>query len=115
MQLNEKLLSLVSDIYDASLDDSRWTTTLGGIVALAGGQAGGLVWIGAAGEAVISHAVGVEPAYVQSYVETYEPIDPSRSMLHGPVGQIQTSRDWLDIDEFRTTTFYNEWARPQGL
>jgi DNA-binding CsgD family transcriptional regulator len=115
MGLNEKLLSLVSDIYDASLDDSGWTSTLGNIVELAGGQGGGLVWTGAAGEAVISHAVGVEPAYVRSYVETYEPFDPSRSMLHGPVGRIQTSQDWLDLDEFRATTFYNEWVRPQGL
>ncbi|OAF16410.1 helix-turn-helix transcriptional regulator [Bradyrhizobium neotropicale] len=115
MELNEKLLSLVADIYDASLDDSRWTTTLGSIVDLAGGQSGGLVWIGAAGEAMISHAVGVEPAHVQSYIETYEPFDPSRGVLHAPVGQIQTIRDWIDVDEFRTTRFYNEWARPQGL
>jgi DNA-binding CsgD family transcriptional regulator/PAS domain-containing protein len=115
MELNEKLLSLVTDIYDAALDDSRWTATLGSIVDMAGGQSGGLVWIGAAGEAVISHAVGVEPAYVQSYIETYEPFDPSRSVLHAAVGQIQTIRDWIDVDEFRTTTFYNEWAQPQGL
>ncbi|WP_063614148.1 helix-turn-helix transcriptional regulator [Bradyrhizobium sp. Cp5.3] len=115
IELNEKLLSLVADIYDASLDDSRWTTTLGSIVDLAGGQGGGLVWIGAAGEAMISHAVGVEPAHVQSYIETYEPFDPSRGVLHAPVGQIQTIRDWIDVDEFRTTRFYNEWARPQGL
>lgn len=115
MELNDKLLSLVTDIYDASLDDSRWTTTLGSIVDLAGGQSGGLVRIGAGGEAVISHAVGVEPVYIQSYIETYEPFDPSRGVLHAPVGQIQTIRDWIDVDEFRTTTFYNEWTRPQGL
>ncbi|MET4017422.1 LuxR C-terminal-related transcriptional regulator [Bradyrhizobium sp. S3.2.12] len=36
-------------------------------------------------------------------------------MLHAAVGQIQTIRDWIDVDEFRTTTFYNEWAQPQGL
>jgi DNA-binding CsgD family transcriptional regulator/PAS domain-containing protein len=115
MELNDKLLSLVADIYDASLDDSRWTATLGSIVDLAGGQSGGLVWIGAAGGAVISHAVGVEPAYIKSYIETYEPLDPSRSVLHASVGQIQTIRDWIDVDEFRTTAFYNEWTRPQGL
>jgi DNA-binding CsgD family transcriptional regulator len=112
---NEKLLALVSDIYDASLDDSRWTSTLGGIVELAGGRGGGLVWTSAEGDAMISHSVGVDPAFVRSYVETYEPFDPSRSMLYAKVGQIQTAQDWLDIDEFRTTTFYNEWARPQGL
>jgi len=115
MELNEELLSLVGDIYDAALDDSRWTTTLAGIVDLAGGQGGGLVRIGARGEAVISHAVGVDPAYVRSYIETYEPFDPSRAVLHAPVGQIQTIGDWIDVDEFRTTTFYNEWTRPQGL
>lgn len=37
------------------------------------------------------------------------------SVLHAAVGQIQTIRDWIDVDEFRTTTFYNEWAQPQGL
>jgi DNA-binding CsgD family transcriptional regulator len=36
-------------------------------------------------------------------------------VLHAAVGQIQTIRDWIDVDEFRTTTFYNEWAQPQGL
>ena len=115
MELNETLLSLVADIYDAALDDSRWSTTLGGIVDLAGGQSGGLVRIGAAGEAVISHAVGVDPAYIRSYIETYEPFDPSRGVLHAPVGQIQPIGDWIDVDEFRTTLFYNEWTRPQGL
>ena len=115
MELNETLLSLVADIYAAALDDSRWATTLGGVVDLAGGQSGGLVRIGAAGEAVISHAVGVDPAYIRSYIETYEPFDPSRGVLHAPVGQIQTIRDWIDVDEFRTTLFYNEWTRPQGL
>ena len=115
MELNETLLSLVADIYDAALDDSRWSTRVGGVVDLAGGQSGGLVRIGAAGEAVISHAVGVDPAYIRSYIETYEPFDPSRGVLHAPVGQIQTIRDWIDVDEFRTTLFYNEWTRPQGL
>jgi len=115
MELSEELLSLVGNIYDAALDDSRWTSTLGSIVGLAGGQSGGLVRIGAAGEAVISHAVGVDPAFVRSYIETYEPFDPSRAVLHAPVGQIQTIGDWIDVDEFRTTMFYNEWTRPQGL
>ncbi|WP_245452562.1 hypothetical protein [Bradyrhizobium forestalis] len=56
MELNEKLLSLVTDIYDAALDDTRWTATLGSIVDLAGGQSGGLGWIGGAGEAGVSYA-----------------------------------------------------------
>lgn len=115
MEPNEKLLSLVADIYDAALDDSLWPATLGNIVTLAGGHSGGLVRIGAAGEPVISHAVGVDPAYIQSYIETYEPFDPSRGVLHAPVGQIQTIRDWIDVDEFRSSMFYNEWTRPQGL
>lgn len=115
MELNEKLLSMVADVYDAALDDSLWPATLGNVVALAGGQSGGLVRTGAAGEPVISHAVGVDPAFIQSYIETYEPFDPSRGVLHAPVGQIQTIRDWIDVDEFRTTMFYNEWTRPQGL
>ncbi|WFU84063.1 LuxR C-terminal-related transcriptional regulator [Bradyrhizobium sp. CIAT3101] len=115
MELNDELLSLVGNIYDAALDDSRWTMTLASIVDLAGGQGGGLVRIGARGEAVISHAVGVDLAYVRSYIETYEPFDPSRAVLHAPVGQIQTIGDWIDVDEFRKTMFYNDWTRPQGL
>lgn len=115
MEMTEQQLSLVADIYDAALDDSRWPATLRGIVDMAGGQSGGLVRIGAAGEPVIAHAVGVDPAYIQSYIETYEPFDPSRAVLHAPVGQIQTIRDWIDADEFRTTMFYNEWTKPQGL
>ena len=115
MELNDKLIALVADIYDASLDDSRWAATLGSIVDLAGGQSGGLVRIAASGEPVISHAVGVEPTYIRTYIETYEPLDPSRAVLHAAVGQIQTIGDWIDVDEFRTTTFYNEWTRPQGL
>jgi DNA-binding CsgD family transcriptional regulator/PAS domain-containing protein len=115
MELNEKLLSLVADVYDAALDDSLWPATLGNVVALAGGQSGGLVRTGAAGEPVISHAVGVDPAFIQSYIEAYEPFDPSRGVLHAPVGQIQTIRDWIDVDEFHSSMFYNEWTRPQGL
>ena len=36
-------------------------------------------------------------------------------MLHAPVGQVLTIGDWIDVDEFRKTIFYNEWTRPQGL
>lgn len=115
MEPNEKLLTLVADVYDAALDDSLWPATLGNVVALARGQSGGLVRIGAAGEPVISHAVGVDPAFIQSYIEAYEPFDPSRGVLHAPVGQIQTIRDWIDVDEFHSSMFYNEWTRPQGL
>jgi DNA-binding CsgD family transcriptional regulator/PAS domain-containing protein len=115
MDLNDKVLSLVADIYDAALDDGRWTDTLGSIVDLAGGRSGGLVWIGAGGETVISHSVGVEAAYVRSYLETFAPLDPSRAVLHAPVGCLQTMRDWMDLEDFRKTSFYNEWTRPQGL
>ncbi|MGY0573015.1 hypothetical protein ACTGJ9_019570 [Bradyrhizobium sp. RDM12] len=115
MEPNEELPALVGTSTMPRSTILRWTTTLADLVDLAGGQGGGLVRIGARGEAVISHAVGVDPACVQSYIETYEPFDPSRAVLHAPVGQIQTIGDWIDVDEFRTTMFYNEWTRPQGL
>ena len=100
---------------DAALDDSRWTTTLGSIVDLAGGRGGGLVRIGARGEAVISHAVGVDPAYVRSYIETYEPFDPSRAVLHAPVGSDPDDRRLDRRRRIPDDHVLQRWTRPQGL
>lgn len=115
MDMNDKLLSLVASIYDASLDESQWNEVLDRVVAYAGGQAGGLVSCRRTGEIEIAHAVGVEAPFVQSYIEGYESIDPSRNIRYSEIGRVYSAADWTPIDEFRSSRFYREWAHPQGL
>jgi DNA-binding CsgD family transcriptional regulator len=115
MNANACLLSVIEDIYDTTFDQTLWTHTLKRIIAYAGAQSAGLVTRSAAGEIAIVHQVGVEPHFVQTYVDGYAQFDPSQAIRLCDVGKIQSTKDWLPVDEFRKGVFYQEWARPQGL
>lgn len=115
MTSDDRLLPLVASIYDASLDDSRWEEVLARIVECAGGHSGGIVAGRPSGEIEIAHSVGVDEPFVRSYVENYEACDPSRSVRFGQIGRIYSTEDWMPLDDFRGSGFYQEWARPQGL
>jgi len=115
MDPDEKLLSLVASIYDASLDDSRWADSLASIVDYAGGRSGGLVSFRPTGDIEVACSVGVDPSFVQSYVENYEATDPSRGIRYSQIGLVHSTEDWVSVDDFRNSDFYHHWARPQDL
>lgn len=115
MNSNEELLSLVVKIYDAALDEAQWQGVLTCIAECAGGQGAGLVSFRPSGEIEVAHSVGVDAQFVQSYVDSFEALDPSRNIRYAQVGRVYSTEHWVAVDEFRSSEFYQEWARPQDL
>jgi DNA-binding CsgD family transcriptional regulator len=112
---NTPLLSVVADIYDTTFDPSLWNHALTRVVEYAGAQSAGLVTKSATGEIRIGYQVGVTEHFVQSYLDNYGQFDPTHAIRLYDVGRIHSTEDWLPLEEFRKSTFYQEWARPQGL
>jgi hypothetical protein len=72
MSEDEELSHLVGTILDATLDPALWTPVLAGISQFVNGQAGGLLSKDAVSKAGTAHYhYGVDPHYMQIYVETY--------------------------------------------
>jgi DNA-binding CsgD family transcriptional regulator len=115
MKANARLLSLIGDIYDTTFDQTLWEDTLQRIVDHTGAYSAGLVTKSATGEIQVAHQVGVTPHFIQTYVDYYGQFDPTHSIRLLDVGKIHSTEDWMPMEEFRKSQFYQEWARPQRL
>jgi DNA-binding CsgD family transcriptional regulator/PAS domain-containing protein len=112
---NARQLSLLEDIYDTTFNPALWDTTLHRIVEYTGTRTSGLVAKDALGEIRIAHQTGVSDRFVRNYLDTYGQFDPTHAIRLFDTGEIHSTEDWVPIDEFRRSEFYNGWARPQGL
>jgi DNA-binding CsgD family transcriptional regulator/PAS domain-containing protein len=96
----DQFSSLIGDIYDAVVDQTLWTGALDKAVQFVGAQAVVLLWQNLASTSVeLIYAFGIEPHYVDLYVERYVKLDPTTTP-HG---------------EFAKSFFYTEWLEPQGF
>jgi DNA-binding CsgD family transcriptional regulator len=114
----ELLSSLIGDIYDTTLDRSRWPATLKKIAAFVRGASAAVFWDDAAGGGgdVYFEDGGIDPNYRDLYFEKFvhcNPITTPRFFAQTEV-PVATA-DLVPYDEFLTTRFYREWAQPQGL
>jgi DNA-binding CsgD family transcriptional regulator len=110
--------SLICDIYDASLDPSRWAGVLRKSRDYLGGSAAAVFSKDLATRSlnVFYQCGGVEPHYTQLYFDTYERIDPTTAaQAMAGVGELVCSADIIDTDDLRSSRFYQEWVRPQGI
>src|SRR5262245_19024893 len=107
---------LIGDIYDAALDPSKWRRVLQKGCAFVGGVACSLYTQDSAtrtGHALYSW--GVEPRYGRLYYSRYIKHNPfTTAQLFLDVEQVDSLGDIVPHDEFRETSFYKEWAQPQG-
>jgi DNA-binding CsgD family transcriptional regulator/PAS domain-containing protein len=110
------LSALVGRIYDAALDPELWPGALQAIGNFVGGPAAALY----AKDTVrktgnVFYSFGVEPRYIQSYFDKYVAFDPfTTTRFFFAVEQVISTKDIMTHDEFRSTTFFKEWAWPQG-
>lgn len=114
----EQVPSLIGDIYDAALDPSRWAGVLVKVRDFVGGSAAAVFSKDAATKSlnVYYHCGGVDPHYQQLYFDKYNKLDPSTGAhVLAKIEQPICTTDIMDLDEFRTTRFYQEWGRPQDL
>src|SRR5215468_525133 len=114
----EQIPSLIGDIYDAALDPSRWTSVLQKTRDVVGGSAAAVFSKDARSRNlnVYYHCGGIDPRYQEPYVEKYEKLDPSiTAHILGEIEQTIGTAEFMAVDDFQQTRFYQEWGRPQGL
>ncbi len=116
MHETERLSALIGDIYDAALQPSLWANVLENAARFVGGPAASVFSKDVAKSVQVFYQFGIDPGYVQLYVDKYIKLDPStNSQLFASVGDIISTKNFIAYDEFLETRFYKEWAHPQLL
>jgi DNA-binding CsgD family transcriptional regulator len=113
--LDSWLLSIVEDIYDSTLEPGLTRHTLERIAEFAGAEAAALVVKDATSDLQCSRSVGISDCFAKSYLDTYGQFDPTHAIRFFNTGELYSTADWLPIEDFHRTRFYNEWSRPQHL
>lgn len=73
----EALSALIAIIYDSALDPDIWPSALEGVRKFVQGCAANLYWQEVSKEnAGIFHCVGIAPAFLESYFQTYTKLNP---------------------------------------
>jgi DNA-binding CsgD family transcriptional regulator len=113
----DKVLDLVESIYCAALDAQLWPDVLNRIGDAVGGpQVMFAIYDPAIGLMNLL-APRIDPEIMRSdVVEYWVPRNPL--LLPGagePPGKVFTCADFLTLDEFTNTAFYQEWWRPAGF
>jgi DNA-binding CsgD family transcriptional regulator/PAS domain-containing protein len=113
----EHVSSLIGDIYDAVVDQTLWTGVLDKAAQFVGAQAGILLWQDTGTMSVeLIHAFGIEPRYVDLYVERYAKLDPTTTLMFQlETDDVASPIELLPHNEFANSFFYTEWLEPQGF
>jgi DNA-binding NarL/FixJ family response regulator len=113
----EVLSAVIATIYDAALDPESWPAALEGIRGFVRGCAANFYWQDVSKEnAGVFHCVGIEPAHLETYFQTYtrfNPLYPTSAFF--PPGEVFGSAEVLPFSEFEQTRFFQEWMRPQRM
>ena len=116
MDESEIVSRLIGFIYDAALDPGLWPSALQQIGEFVGGPAAALYskdTVRKTGN--VFYEFGVEPRFVQSYFDKYVKFDPfTTTRYFFPVEHVVSMKDIVPHEEYRQTTFFKEWAKPQG-
>jgi DNA-binding CsgD family transcriptional regulator/PAS domain-containing protein len=117
MDESERLSALIGRIYDAALDPALWVGVLEGAAGFIGGLASSLYFRDAAARHPnIAFQSGLDPRYVQLYLDTYATLDPTvTGYFFAKIEEPTATADVIAYEEFIETRFYQEWARPQRL
>jgi DNA-binding CsgD family transcriptional regulator len=113
---SESLPQLITQIYDAAIDQELWPDVLENICGFVGGPAAMLF----AHDISLKrghrfHSWGDDPNYTRLYFERYaaiNPVNPAQLLLE--LGAVKSALDLVPRRELVETRFYREWALPQG-
>ena len=115
---SEHLMEIVGAIYDAVLDRNVWPDVLKKVSAFVPGAASAVFWEDAASNQgdVYFYDDGIPPRYKELYFSKYVGLNPiTIPRFFANAEEPIATADLIPYDEFLRTTFYREWARPQGL
>lgn len=106
----------IDEIYDAAFDRELFPAILRKIIDGLGAQCGFLAWTDVASETRFEVQFGNDPAYLQSYMETYGDLDVMRPTLQAAdEGVIMQAWETMQAPAVRESRFYKEWLAPQGI
>jgi len=106
----------IQKIYDAAFEEQQFPELLKAIVAYFGAQSGFFAWSNSDNQTRFEAQYGNDPAFLQSYVETYWEHDLLRAQLFAfPEGQPAPVYALLQDPEVRESKFYREYLEPQGI
>lgn len=77
----ERVSALIDHVYDAALDSTLWVDVLDEAARFVGGPAASLYYKDADKRAGIAYQRGLDPRYVQLYIDKYVKLDPSTGYL----------------------------------
>src|SRR3954471_4239933 len=112
----EQVLGLITRIYDAALDPSRWGAFLDDLAGVYRGTA----VISTQGElgsgARIHAASGLDPAFSRSYEQYYSQARPWAAKVDTATrGQLFTLGWLIDESDYERCEYFNDWRKPQGI
>lgn len=106
----------VEDIYEAAFSRERFPGLLSNILGAMRAQSGFLGWIDVANQTRFEVEVGNDPAFLQSYMETYAAHDVMRpTLLAADEGVVMPAYDVLQSPVVQGSIFYREWLAPQRV
>jgi DNA-binding CsgD family transcriptional regulator/PAS domain-containing protein len=114
---DDKVLDLVAAIYDAALDATLWPNILNRIGDAVGGPHVMFAIYDPAIGLMNLLAPRIDPEIMRSdVVEHWVPRNPLlRPSACEPPGKVFTCANFIPLDEFAGTAFYQEWWRPAGF
>jgi DNA-binding CsgD family transcriptional regulator/PAS domain-containing protein len=116
MREAEKLSAIIGHIYDAALEPALWDGVLEEAARFANAAAASLYTRDLASKtATVAHQYGLDPQYVQLYMQTYVERVPARDYFIAGIEEPLSTADVLPYRGFVETRFYKQWAMPQGL
>jgi DNA-binding CsgD family transcriptional regulator len=113
----EAYSALVGEVYDAALDATLWPSVLERATAFVQGSAASLMLHDLARPvASLEFSWGDDPAYSRRYTERYAQLNPLIGSLQSAAqtGSVFSSSELMPWQDFSSTRFYQEWAKPQG-
>lgn len=116
MDQAKQLSELISEIYDAALDPSRWRDVVGRAGRFVGGSTAAIFSKDpVAGSGNVYYELAIDPYYRKLYCDEYVKLDPSATGdCAAEAGHLVTVADLMPYREFLETPFYRERAQPQG-
>jgi DNA-binding CsgD family transcriptional regulator len=117
MDETEQLSSLLTDVYDAALDPTRWTGVVEKSARFLGGFAVSLLRRDHLDTPMTGgHHYGLDPFYQQLYTEKYLKSDPRAALSYTiKPGEIYDAMNFPQQIGFRETGFYQEYMEPQKI
>ncbi|MDD2914454.1 MAG: hypothetical protein PHP70_03975 [Gallionella sp.] len=111
----DEVLRLVGLIYDAALDERKWSAFLDAFANAVGGSSSILRSVDLqTNEAGFVASVGYDPAWQSAYCSHFVKMDyVTRALYEFPLGAVKSVDQVFDMSEQRKTEFYNDYYIPQ--